>query len=99
MVKALEQALGQDIQTLDWMTPETKTKAEEKLTAISNKIGYPDKWRDYSTVKIVRGDLVANAQAARAFEVKRNLNKIGKPLDKIRVGHEPADRQCLLQRG
>jgi predicted metalloendopeptidase len=89
MVKALEAALGQDIKTLDWMTPETKTKAEEKLTAISNKIGYPDKWRDYGTVNIVRGDLLANAQAARAFEVKRNLNKIGKPLDKSEWNMSP----------
>jgi len=89
LVNALEQALGEDIKTLDWMTPETKTKAEEKLAAISNKIGFPDKWRDYSTVKIVRGDLLANAQAARVFEVKRNLNKIGKPLDKKEWGMSP----------
>jgi putative endopeptidase len=89
MVKALEAALGEDIKTLDWMTPETKTKAEEKLTAISNKIGFPDKWRDYGTVKIVRGDLLANAGAARAFEVKRNLNKIGQPLDKAEWSMSP----------
>ena len=89
MVNAMEQALGEDIKTLDWMTPETKTKAGEKLTAISNKIGFPDKWRDYGTVTIVRGDLLANAQAARAFEVKRNLNKIGKPLDKAEWGMSP----------
>ncbi len=89
MVTALEQALGEDIKTLDWMTPETKTKAGEKLTAISNKIGFPDKWRDYGTVTIVRGDLLANAQAARTFEVKRNLNKIGKPLDKAEWSMSP----------
>ena len=89
MVTALEQALGEDIKTLDWMTPDTKKRGEEKLTAISNKIGFPDKWRDYSTVKIVRGDLLANAQAARLFEVKRNLNKIGKPLDKTEWGMSP----------
>jgi putative endopeptidase len=82
MVNALEEALGEDIQHLDWMTPDTKKKAEEKLKAISNKIGYPDKWRDYGTVKIVRGDLLGNARRARAFEIKRNWNKIGKPLDK-----------------
>jgi endothelin-converting enzyme/putative endopeptidase len=82
MVVALEDALGQDIQGLDWMTPETKKQAEVKLKAIANKIGYPDTWRDYSTVKIVRGDFLGNAQRARSFEVKRNLNKIGKPLDK-----------------
>ena len=82
MVNALEEALGSDIKDLDWMTADTKKQAAVKLQAITNKIGYPDKWRDYSTVQIVRGDLVGNAQRARAFEVKRNLNKIGKPLDK-----------------
>jgi putative endopeptidase len=89
MVNALESALGEDIQQLDWMTPETKKQAEGKLKAISNKIGYPDQWRDYSSVKIVRGDLLGNAQRARAFEVKRNLNKIGKPLDKKEWGMTP----------
>ena len=82
MVNALEKALSEDIQQLEWMTPETKKQAEVKLQAITNKIGYPDNWKDYSTVEIVRGDLLGNAQRARAFEVKRNLNKIGKPLDK-----------------
>jgi predicted metalloendopeptidase len=82
MVNALEAALGDDIQGLDWMTAETKKQAEAKLQAISNKIGYPDQWRDYSTLTIKRGDLLGNAQRARTFEVKRNLNKIGQPLDK-----------------
>src|SRR6185437_7647505 len=82
MVHELEAALGEDIKNIDWMTPETKTKAEVKLKAITNKIGYPDKWRDYSTVVIKRNDFLGDAQRARAFEVKRNWNKIGKPLDK-----------------
>jgi putative endopeptidase len=82
MVNALEGALANDIQELPWMTQETKKQAEVKLQAITNKIGYPDKWKDYSTVKITRGDQLGNALQARAFEVKRNLNKIGKPLDK-----------------
>ena len=89
MVNALEEALGEDIQHLDWMTPETKKQAEGKLKAISNKIGYPDQWRDYSSVKITRGDLLGNAQQARAFEVKRNLHKIGQPLDKKEWGMTP----------
>ena len=89
MVNALEDALGQDIQGLDWMTPETKKQAEVKLKAITNKIGYPDTWRDYSSVKIVRGDFLGNAQRAREFEIKRNLNKIGKPLDKKEWGMTP----------
>jgi putative endopeptidase len=82
MVNELEAALAADIQNLTWMTPETRKQAEIKLKAITNKIGYPDKWRDYSTVKIARADLVGNVQRARAFERRRNLNKIGKPLDK-----------------
>jgi predicted metalloendopeptidase len=89
MVNALEESLGQDIDGLDWMTPETKKQALVKLHAITNKIGYPDTWRDYSSVKIVRGDFLGNAQKARAFEIKRNLNKIGKPLDKKEWGMTP----------
>ena len=89
MVDALEAALGDDIQGLDWMTPETKKQAAVKLKAISNKIGYPEKWRDYSTVSVVRGDLLGNAQRARSFEIKRNLNKIGTPLDKTEWGMTP----------
>jgi endothelin-converting enzyme/putative endopeptidase len=89
MVDALEAALGDDIQNLDWMTAETRKQALVKLKAISNKIGYPDKWRDYSTVSIVRGDLLGDAQRARAFEIKRNLNKIGTPLDKTEWGMTP----------
>ena len=82
MVNALEGSLGDDIADLSWMTPETKKQAEVKLKAISNKIGYPDTWRDYSSVKISRKDLLGNVQRARAFEKRRDLNKIGKPLDK-----------------
>ena len=82
MVQALEKALNQDIQTLDWMTDATRKQALLKLEAITNKIGYPDKWIDYSTVTIGRDSLLGNLQAARSFEVKRDLAKIGKPLDK-----------------
>jgi len=89
MVDALEKALAEDIQDLPWMSPETKKQAEIKLRAITNKIGYPDSWRDYSSVKIVRGDLVGNVLNARAFERRRNLNKIGKPLDKKEWGMTP----------
>ena len=82
MVNALEQALGEDIQQLPWMTAETKTQAEAKLKQITNKIGYPDKWRDYSSVKVVRGDLLGNVESASAFNQHYNIDKIGKPLDK-----------------
>jgi putative endopeptidase len=82
MVQVIEQALGQDIQTLSWMTPATKKEAVVKLRAVANKIGYPDKWRDYSSVKIVREDAVGNDERATEFEVRRQLNKIDKPVDR-----------------
>jgi endothelin-converting enzyme/putative endopeptidase len=82
MVQVIEQALGQDIQTLSWMTPATKKEALVKLHAVANKIGYPDKWRDYSSVKIARGDAVGNDERATEFEVHRELKKIDKPVDR-----------------
>jgi len=82
MVVALEKSLNQDIQTLDWMTEATRKQALVKLAAMSNKIGYPDKWRDYSSVTIAPDALLLNLQSARNFEVKRDLAKIGKALDK-----------------
>ena len=71
------------------MTAETKKQAETKLKAITNKIGYPDNWRDYSTVQIVRGDLAGNILRARTFETHRNWSKIGHPLDKKEWGMTP----------
>ena len=82
LVAALEVSLKNDITTLDWMTDATKKQALVKLAAITNKIGYPDRWRDYSSVTIDRGALLLNVQAARNFEMKRDLSKIGKALDK-----------------
>ncbi len=82
MVNFLEAALEQDIGSLPWMTEVTKKRAVEKLHAIINKIGYPDVWRDYSTLRIARGDAIGNSMRAREFEVKRNLAKIGQPADR-----------------
>ncbi|MGZ7061078.1 MAG: M13 family metallopeptidase, partial [Candidatus Angelobacter sp.] len=82
MVDALEKSLDQDIRTLPWMTEETKKQAKVKLDAIRNKIGYPDVWRDYSSLKIVRGDLLGNFLRANEFEAKRQIAKIGKPVDR-----------------
>jgi endothelin-converting enzyme/putative endopeptidase len=82
MVVALEKALAEDIRTLPWMTETTKKQALAKLDAIANKIGYPDEWRDYSSVRISRDDAVGNSQRAGAFEFARQLGKIGKPVDK-----------------
>ena len=89
MVQALEASLKQDISTLPWMTETTKQQALIKLAAIQNKIGYPDHWRDYSTLKIVRGDALGNSLRSNEFEVRRQLNKINKPLDKSEWGMTP----------
>ena len=82
MVNALEKALGEDIQSLPWMGEDTKKQALVKLAAVTNRIGYPDKWRDYSSLQIVRGDALGNSQRANQYDLQRRLNKIGKPLDK-----------------
>jgi putative endopeptidase len=81
MVKRIEDAMAQRIHQLDWMSPETKTQALTKLQGIRNKIGYPDKWRDYRLVKILRDDFAGNIQRAAEFETHRRINKIGKPVD------------------
>ena len=82
MVHDIEHALDQDITTIDWMQPATKEQAKVKLHAIEDKIGYPDHWRDYSSVKIGRNSYVDNVQESTAFEFHRQLNKIGKPVDR-----------------
>jgi putative endopeptidase len=81
MVQRIEDAMGQRIRALDWMSPETKLQALAKLAGIRNKIGYPDKWRDYSSVKIVRDDFAGNVERAHQFETRRDINKIGMPVD------------------
>ncbi|HEY6351615.1 MAG TPA: M13 family metallopeptidase [Candidatus Angelobacter sp.] len=81
MVNLEEQALAQDIQELPWMTAETRQQALLKLKAITNKIGYPEKWLDYSTVNMKRDDLPGNVVRARKFQVSYNLEKIAKPVD------------------
>jgi putative endopeptidase len=89
MVDALEKSLDDDIGNLPWMTADTKKQAKLKLAAIRNKIGYPDKWRDYSKLTIVRGDLMGNFLRANEFESKRDIHKIGKPLDRNEWGMTP----------
>lgn len=82
MVHHIEAAMAQDLQSITWMTPATKQKALEKLHAVTNKIGYPDKWRDYSKLSIVRDDALGNLLRANEFEMNRQLAKIGKPVDR-----------------
>ena len=81
MVEALEKSLSEDIQNLSWMSDETKKQAHVKLSAIRNKIGYPDKWRDYSSIKLSRDNFFSDIQGTTEFESHRQINKIGKPVD------------------
>lgn len=90
LMTGIRTALKQDIGDVDWMANATKKQAIEKLDAMIQKIGYPDKWRDYSSVKIVSGNLLANVDAANAFEVHRELKKINQPVDKMEWNMTPA---------
>jgi len=90
MVEDIEAAMDKDIDGLDWMSPETKVKAKAKLKLVADKIGYPDHFRDYSALKIVRGDAVGNAWRAAEFENHRLLAKIGQPVDRGEWGMTPS---------
>ncbi|MGA6980800.1 MAG: M13 family metallopeptidase [Candidatus Sulfotelmatobacter sp.] len=89
MVKEIDAAMAQDIESLTWMSATTKQQALIKLRGMANKIGYPDKWRDYSKLEIVRGDEVGNVERAQQFEMNRELAKIGKPVDRGEWGMTP----------
>jgi endothelin-converting enzyme/putative endopeptidase len=89
MTTQIEQAMQDDINALTWMDADTKARALEKLHAIVNKIGYPDKWRDYSSITISRTDFAGNVERANLFESRRQLDKIGKPLDRSEWGMTP----------
>ena len=89
LVKNLLAAFKQSIDTLDWMSPETKKAAQEKLAKFMPKIGYPDKWRDYSALEIKKDDLVGNVMRGNAFEYQRNIDKLGKPVDRAEWGMTP----------
>jgi endothelin-converting enzyme/putative endopeptidase len=82
LVHEIEKAMEQDIKTVSWMTDATRQQALVKLAAVANKIGYPDKWRDYSSVIVKRDDFLGNDLRAGEFERHRNLDKIGKPVDR-----------------
>jgi endothelin-converting enzyme/putative endopeptidase len=82
MVKEIEAAMQSEIQALPWMGAATRQQALTKLQSIANKVGYPDKWRDYSALEIARGDEMGNTERAAWFEFRRQLGKIGKPVDR-----------------
>jgi endothelin-converting enzyme/putative endopeptidase len=89
MVHDIENAMDQDLDTLNWMGPETKARAKIKLKAIADKIGYPDHWRDYTKLIVERDDVYGNTQRAAIFENLRQINKIGKPVDRGEWGMTP----------
>jgi len=89
MTDEIEAAMVRSIDSLPWMSAETKARAQGKLKAIVNKVGYPDRWRDYSALAVQRGDFLANVVAGNTFEAKRQLAKIGQPLDRGEWGMTP----------
>jgi putative endopeptidase len=89
MVHDIESAMNNDLDTLDWMSPQTKVRAKEKLHAVADKIGYPEHWRDYSKLNVAPDDAFGNSQRATAFENDRELAKIGQPIDKLEWGMTP----------
>ena len=89
LVANLRAALKERLEKLDWMGPETKAQALKKLAAFGVKVGYPDKWRDYSRLEITRGSFAENIMRARRFETERNLEKLGKPIDRTEWGMTP----------
>ena len=89
MTRQIEKAMEGEIGNLPWMGPETKQQALLKLHTMVNKIGYPDKWRDYSSVRIAPDDFFGNAGRAATFEMHRDLAKIGKPVDRTEWGMTP----------
>ena len=82
MMHDIETAMNEDLNGLDWMSADTKAKAKAKLQMVADKIGYPDHWRDYSKLTVVRDDAYGNALRAAEFESRRELAKIGKPVDR-----------------
>ncbi len=89
MVRQIESAMQRDIESIAWMTPETKKQALVKLHAVANKIGFPDKWKDYSSVKIVRDDALGNVLRLQSWAVSYEMAKIGKPVDRGRWSMSP----------
>ena len=89
LVDNLLTAFGNGIDDLTWMTDETKKRAKEKLSKINTKIGYPDKWRDYSKLKVSSDSLIDNVLASTEFEYARNIGRLGKPVDRDEWGMTP----------
>jgi putative endopeptidase len=89
LVHEIEAEMSKDIDSLTWMSPATKKEAQIKLQAVTNKIGYPDKWRDYSSIKVLSDDYFGNVMRANEFEERRDLNKINQPVDRAEWSMTP----------
>ncbi|QJD90730.1 M13 family peptidase [Duganella dendranthematis] len=89
LVKNLLAAFKESINTLDWMSPETKLQAQAKLAKFTTKIGYPNKWRDYSKLTVVKDDLAGNVRRSHVFEYEKEVDKLGKPIDRDEWGMTP----------
>jgi predicted metalloendopeptidase len=89
LVKNLLAAFKESIDTLDWMSPETKLQAQAKLAKFTTKIGYPNKWRDYSKLTVVKDDLAGNVRRSHVFEYEKEVDKLGKPIDRDEWGMTP----------
>jgi putative endopeptidase len=89
LVRNVIAAMDRRLQNLAWMSPETRARARAKLAAFTPKIGYPDRWIDYATVQVSRTDLLGNVLNATEFEYRRNLNKLGRPVDRSEWGMTP----------
>jgi len=96
MAENVVKAFGQRIDRLDWMSPETKVQAKRKLANFRIAVGYPDKWRDYSGLEIVRGDAYGNQARAGVFEYRRNLAKLGTPVDRTEWFMNPQEVNALF---
>ena len=108
LVSDIEGAMGRDLDALSWMDAPTRQRAREKLRAIHNKIGYPDSWRNYDALRVDRGSLFRSVLAANAFEVNRDLDKIGKPVDRnewrmvppqVNAYYDPAMNEMVFPAG
>jgi predicted metalloendopeptidase len=89
LVALIEREMAADIDSLSWMSAATKQQALDKLKGVTNKIGYPLKWRDYSTVAVTDNNLIADVRNARAYDLHRDLAKIGHPVDRAEFGMTP----------
>ena len=108
MVGAIESSMHDDLSTLPWMDDATRTKAEEKLGKVLNKIGYPARWRSYDGLSVVRTSLLGDVENANAFEMKRDMNKVGKAVDKdewdmtpptVNAYYDPTENQMVFPAG